>query len=420
MKGKIILALASIFAGTALFGSTFAASTWAVTDDAPTKTGKISGEKVEADTTTAYVTLEYGASTELTDVANLESGTIRYAGKVGLKATYTGAESYKGLLTVRLTQPEKSGEKLIDYLKVRVYDKEPTYDSDKIVSATAAETTTYITLDGTAETPVLSASRSLSMTNGSEKVVYFVVELDASAGVAAVLNAVKSDLVTLSVDWDHDTNGQTITESELVYYKPSVGENEDAYLYAWKGKAYNAEYPGVKMSKDADGYYYYEINTTLFDHFILSYGNGTEAGNTKAREADFAITELDGVNNYFNGTEWAKKPAADPTLVADYYVVGDMNSWLCNSAYALTEVENAKETEYKSAVLTLAAGAKLKVRTNSNEAEAHWYSSVSTWENCGFTIDNEGNVVVTAAGNYEVHFYPNSANNNCVTLQAQA
>ena len=53
MKGKKFLALASIFAGVALVGTTFAA--WAVTDNAGTKHIKVSGGKISADTTTTYV-----------------------------------------------------------------------------------------------------------------------------------------------------------------------------------------------------------------------------------------------------------------------------------------------------------------------------------------------------------------------------
>ena len=421
MKGKKILAFASIFAGVALVGTTFAASAWAVTDNAGTKTIKISGEKINSDTGTGYVTLEYGSHTELSDVANLVAGTKRYAGAAGLVATYTGAESYNGLLTLSMSQPAREGVRLIDYVKVYVYDTNVglVYDqSNKVVSAVPTATP-IITLNG-----AVSASRdgsvSISMPQ-TEKMVYFVVEMIAEGVDATVLGTIKSDVINVTVDWDHDTNNQTVATSKTVYYKPSGAKDGEVYCYAWKGKVPNAEYPGLPMTKEADGVYSYVINTTTFENFILSY-NDNDGVNHKAREADFEVTDVVGTDNYWNGTSWGKRPVADATLTADYYVVGDMavSGWACKPAYAMdkdsVEKDDATQDTYVITGVSFAAGQQIKVRNNSNNANEEWYSNVTTWDNCGFTISDGGNVVVTAAGTYTVRLYRNSNQNNHIVL----
>lgn len=424
MKSKKILALASIFAGVALVGGTFAA--WAVTDNANTKNIKISGEKINPDTGTSYVTLEYGEHTSVADVANLEAGTKRYAGTVGLVATYTGAEAYNGLLGLEMSQAARAGARLIDYLKVYVYDAAPTYDSTtKVVSGTSGNL--LLTLDGSAGTPVLSNTASIAMTSGTEKQVYFVVEMLSTAADATILNTIKSDIVNLAVDWNHDTTGQPVASSTTVYYKPTLSSGDKVYCYAWKDKTPNADWPGQEMTLESDGVYSYTINTTSFDKFILCYGQDDTY--TKARETDFAITEVVGANNYWNGTTWTTRPAADPTLTADYYIVGDMaaSDWGCNATYAMTEMtegadhtDDAGNNKYMATGVVFAAGQKIKIRNNSNRANEEWYSNVGTWEGCGFTLDLDGNVVVTAAGTYTVYLLRTSNYNNNILLTKTA
>jgi hypothetical protein len=406
MKGKKILALASIFAGVALVGTTFA--NWVVTDNAAAKTIKISGEKISGDTDEReYVTLSYGENTVIEDVSNLAANTVRYAGKVGLVATYTGAESYKGLLSVEMSQTnQRSGDNLIDYLKVEVLDKLPTYDGDKVISAKASGTTTLLSLDGTLTTPKLSASASISMTTEEETPVYIAVELVEAAEDALILNTIKSDVVTLTLNWDHDSNGQTIAQGTTVYYKPSGAKDGEVYVWAWGGKSANADdFPGVAMTKGEDGIYHYTIDEA-YDNFILSYNDNDGVNH---QTDDFETDDIQGANVYFNGTNWTTIPTG---LTAAYYLVGSFNGWDCAQAYALTESSTAGV--YEIANVSLTEGQKLKVRTGPTAAEEHWYGCDSTWDNCGFTIDGEKNVVVSTTGTYTVHFNPNGMNNNYI------
>lgn len=425
MKGKKFLALASIFAGVALVGTTFAA--WAVTDNAGTKHIKVSGGKISADTTTTYVTLDYGTHTALSDVANLEAGTKRFAGKAGLVATYSGATSYDGKLTLAMSTTATGTNKLLDFVKVYCYAAEPTYNSTtKIVSAVpSGANDLLITLDRSH----LSGSASITMTSDTEKLVYFVVEMtnsynNGTADVtidASILSSIKNDIVDVSVDWDHDeTTEQPIAHSTTVYYKPTLGTDDKVYCYAFKGTAANAEYPGLEMTNEGNGLYSYTINTDLYDKFILSYGHGQT--NTKARAEDFAVTEVVGTNNFYNGSTWTTKPVADTSLTADYYVVGSMaaSSWGCNSAFAMTKdttvKDDAQADTYKITGVSFAAGDKFKVRNNSNLASEEWYSNTSTWDGCGYTLDGEGNLVVSAAGTYTVQLYRTSNFNNHIVL----
>ena len=424
MKGKKLLALASIFAGAALVGATFAA--WAVTDNANTKKIQISGERINTDTGTSYVTLEYGESATLADVANLEQGTKRYAGAVNLVATYTGAESYNGLLKVSMDQTG-SGTRLIDYLTIKVFDVDPTtgtgaaYDSEsKIITSYPTSLTPILTITKT--TTEENRQKSIAMTSGTPKTVYFVVEMAAISDLATI-NAIKSHVVNTSIDWDHDPTGQTVASSTTVYYKPTIGEGDKVYCYAWKGKVPNADWPGIEMNLESDGVYSYVINTTNFDHFILCYGkDGTY---TKAQEADFLVSEVVGEDNFWDGDEWTTRPVADPTLTADYYVVGNFGTsgWACKADYAMTPDADTKDDDnnptYVKTGLALTAGQKLKVRNNSNNANEEWYTNVSVWGEL-FTLDDEGNVVISANGTYTVRLYKGSNQNNHIVLDKTA
>ena len=120
MKGKKLLALVALLAGSAIVGTTFAA--WAVTDNADPFGIKISPGSIASDTT-EFVTLSYGERT-YGNVENLAIGETQLAAKVNVIADTSEGHSYTGHFDLELTQEtvKEEGKKLLrDYLTVDVY-----------------------------------------------------------------------------------------------------------------------------------------------------------------------------------------------------------------------------------------------------------------------------------------------------------
>ena len=118
------------------------------------------------------------------------------------------------------------------------------------------------------------------------------------------------------------------------------------------------------------------------------------------KSADQAITsEIRQQTPSFNkdAATWGTKP--DASLTAAYYLKGSFNGWAASAEWALS-LEAGETDVYSIAGVNLPAGAKLKVW--ARQGQTQWYSSASTWDNCGFTIDGEGNIVVTEQGVYTV------------------
>ena len=124
-----------------------------------------------------------------------------------------------------------------------------------------------------------------------------------------------------------------------------------------------------------------------------------------ADNGNYIVPTLDG--------ETPEEPPVGPEdPVADgYYLAGSFSDWEAKAAYKLT-VDAVDANKYSISDVTFAAEEKLKVRTEANE----WISNAETWKNCGFTLDEEGNVVVTEAGTYDVDFYVVGDNNNHIVL----
>lgn len=101
----------------------------------------------------------------------------------------------------------------------------------------------------------------------------------------------------------------------------------------------------------------------------------------------------------------------EPEQEVVYYLVGTFNDWTEGKDYELTKVAEGPEGHY-SIQKELAKDAQLKIKSGDN-----WFGNESTWIDCGFTLV-DGNVNVTAAGTYLVHFYLNGENGNHIVLEA--
>lgn len=422
MKGKKILTLASLAMGVAIVGATFAA--WAVTDNADPFGIKVSPGKVGPDQT-QFVTLSYGSST-FANVDNLEAGVARLAGSVLLKAdTSDGTMFPYAVFDIELkdqsgTKPDGAA-KLVDLLNVDVYDVAITKDpvTGAAVIPDGAEPIGHIpTEDGK-----LKASVPVEIPHETGLPVYVVVSLDEDTD-AKTLEDIAKDVVYLQMDLNKAESGDYTTASKL-YINQAVGADESMYIYAWSDKNKNANWPGVEMEYDAAlEMWSYDLKTE-FTNVIFSIEK--EQGDQKVatwQTVDLLVDHAElatkpvftpGVTPDAEGKytgSWGKLP--DPDIVKGYYVVGDHigTGDFTPVKETLMTVDATNEKHYTKE-MTFVAGEKIKV---TNEKRTVWYSSVTPWDDCGFTIDEFGNLVVTAAGTYTVNLYLEGDGGNCLTL----
>lgn len=422
MKGKKILTLASLAMGVAIVGATFAA--WAVTDNADPFGIKVSPGKVGPDTT-QFVTLSYGGST-FANVDNLKAGEPRLAGSVVLKADTNDGEVFPyAVFDIKLidqTGAKAEGlAKLVNLLNVDVYNVAISKDSDgKAVIPDGATPIGHIpTKEGK-----LVSSIPVEIPSETGLPVYVVVSLDAETD-AKTLEEIASDVVYLEMNLNKAAEGDYTTASK-VYLRQAISSNEAMYCYAWSDNNKNAAWPGVEMTYEATmELWSYDLKTE-FTNVIFSIQNiEGEEPVTTWQTVDLTVDHAALVENpvftpgsagedgKYSGT-WGKLP--DPDIVKGYYVVGDKKGSWSPAKENLMTMEVGNEKHY-SIDLSLDANEKIKV---TNESKTVWYSSVSTWDDCGFTIDGEGNVVVTTAGNYTVNLYTEGDGGNCITLTPKA
>ena len=308
MKKKLLFLLGSILAGGALVGGTFAA--WAVTDNADPFSVQITPGTLDIGSDKS-VTLDWGTK-GLVNIEGLSMGDEMGPYEVGLRATTNDASGFTGNLSVSMSTTAVAAEKLIDYLHVNVYD-----------TANKANPALLTVPDGLAN---YSTSVDIDVNSGVEKKVYFFISLDA--GIAPVTyNAIKNDVVTLTVDWNKGSAIEVVTAH--TYYFNNSSSWTNVYAYAWKAAdgSSNAAWPGVKMNQAKDAIYSLAIGTD-FDRVVFN--NGLE-GNEEQKTADLT---LNNATPYWDGDSWEAAP--DVSADTEYYLVGTFNEWTTGSTYKLT------------------------------------------------------------------------------------
>lgn len=409
MKGKKLLTLLSIFAGAAVVGTTFAA--WAVTDNADPFGIKVTPGSSSEDNT-KMVTLSYGDQFMAENLTGLTAEKAKVAAKVGLKAT-TAGDTYTGKFTMTLEDlsgKEDTDVKLIDHLRVELYNQN---DAGVIeYNASSKEVITDLTEktpDGfiPTEGDLLTFSKSYAVPNGTEKIVYVLVKLEAGLS-PAVLDQIHNDHVRITMDWGKGSAEDA--EASRLYFTGTVGT--PYYAYAWTATgAKNHDWPGVLMVQDADsdpGVFAIDLGTQ-FTHVIFTDNNGYQTTDLELSNAIRANTPC------YNGSSWIAKPGKS-ALTADYYVIGSFNSWtLVDNQWAMTRDGETSKYTYNN--LVLQADATLKVRAKVTSEMSGWYSAVDYFgENIKAHVDGEGNIVVEEAGTYNVTFYTDGQNGNYVQL----
>ena len=101
-----------------------------------------------------------------------------------------------------------------------------------------------------------------------------------------------------------------------------------------------------------------------------------------------------------------------------YFLVGTFNNWQINNGYKFA-LEEGSADKYVLNDIQIAAQDELKVR-NPSLGDNGWYTNASPWDDCGFTLAENGNIIVSEAGKYTVEFYLNGENNNHVVLKKQS
>ena len=369
MKGKKIFLISSILAALGLVGGTFAA--WAVTDNANPFSVKITPGTLDVGSDKA-VTLDWGTK-GLVDIENLEMGQRKGPYEVGLKATTSDNSSFTGNLSVALTTTSVAETKLIDYLTVKVYE------------AAAGEGEAWLTVpDGSHD---YSITKDLIVSSGTEKKMYFFVEL-ASGINPTVYNSIKSDVVTLTVDWNKGSAIEEITSVTYYFNNPSGWGAPKAYAWKSADGSSNAEWPGIAMKQEKGTIYSVAI-PTAFDSVI--FGDGTN------QTADLTLPGLS--TPYYNGSAWAAAPDLSAETV--YYLVGTHSGWATGSAYQLVAATGTKDTfayTYKIENVSIAAGGELKVVSSENV----WYGESSN-------DNNAPNMTIGDAGSYDFFFNPSQS-----------
>ena len=296
MKRKSIILLSSILAGSLLVGGAFAV--YAVTDNADPLGINVTPGNLDEDKT-QYVTLNWGKSTGLAGVGQLEVGENRKVGVVGLQST----QKYSGVFTLTIedtTTAEKPNDAaaLFDYLNVYVYDGDydlvvpeggqPTDEKTALPwdgvspKATITKDTETTVISGTPARTVKKLSFNIEgSTSENGRPLSIFVNLDDSA--SPIYNQITKDKVYLEVDWAPQ-EGDEVTE-HVVYYVNSATHWENVYAYAWAGAKVNGAWPGVKMVKLYDDVY--QLNIPLGMEKII-FNNGL-SGDDERKTADISV-----------------------------------------------------------------------------------------------------------------------------------
>ena len=368
MKGKLLFLLGSLLAGGAIVGGTFAA--WAVTDNADPFSVQITPGTLDVGSDKS-VTLDWGTK-GLVNIEGLSMGDEMGPYEVGLKATTNDASGFTGSLSVSMATTSVAATKLIDYLHVNVYEA-----SDKAGGV-------FLTVpDGSSNYTI---ARDVPVTSGTEKKVYFFISLES--GIAPqTYNAIKDDVVTLTIDWNKGSGIEVVTA--YTYYFNNSSSWTNVYAYAWKDSdgSMNAAWPGIKMNQAKGAIYSLAIGAD-FDKVIFNDGSSNQT----------ADLDLAHATPYWDGDSWEAAP--DVSADVEYYLVGTFNEWTTGSAYKLTPAEGTANNgafsyTYKIENVNIPAGAELKIVSSENE----WFGETSK-EN------GAANMTIGDANHYDFFFNP--------------
>ena len=106
----------------------------------------------------------------------------------------------------------------------------------------------------------------------------------------------------------------------------------------------------------------------------------------------------------------AEKNGTEPVTDAEYFLKGDFNTWTASNEYKLTKVT---DNQYQLTGVEIQAGQAMKAYRPNPET---WFGVYEAYEDCGWTVGDENNCVVTAGGIYTVDLYLEAINDNHLAI----
>ena len=107
----------------------------------------------------------------------------------------------------------------------------------------------------------------------------------------------------------------------------------------------------------------------------------------------------------------APKSGTEPVQDAEYYLKGDFNSWAASNEYKFAKIS---DNQYQLTGVEIQAGEAMRAFRPNPEA---WYGVNEAYEDCGWTVGENGNCVVTAGGIYTVNLYLEALKDNHLTIE---
>ena len=415
IKKRTLILFGAGLAAVSLIGGTFAA--WAVTDNANPFGITIVPGDIATDQKD-LVTLSYGENTTYSNIDNLAKNTHRLGATVDLIADTSNSHAYTGKFhlefrdtTVRVDPEQK---KMTDYLTVDVFDNQIAFSNGELAAdayATATNQYNHQHLLGTLNknTENLQKDISIEVTDNVATRVQVCVSLgDVDA---STLEIIKHDTVSLYMDWEPVLNEGDV-ETSLIYLKTAA--DKKAFVYAWNGNGANAEYPGVRMKEEYDGYYSYGLSSE-YNNLLFVVFNSDDSQYNKSGDL-----ERDNEKNCYDWTLQEPTWVVDPqlnveltSLAKDYYLVGSFaaSNWCRKAGYGLTQTNDPNIYEITGIELT--AGDMIKIQSRNG---ANFFSNNVAGNN--FTLENGAgsNIVVSETDTYTIRLYVQHNEGNHVVL----
>ena len=380
MKRKSMILLSSIMAGALLVGGAFAL--YAVTDNADPFGINVTPGELSIDGETTFVTLEWGANTQLNNVTHIEVGENR---KVGVLELKTDEADYTGDLKIEIIDQTKgkspTDKNLKDYLDVYLYtgDQNLVTPLGKEVPTDLPAATPVATIEAGSEEYSTTYESALGRKTGVKYSIF--VTLNNSAN--PVYSQINEDVVFLRVDWS--TKAADVESGKVVYFDvPTAWGEGTPKVYAWNGSVSNGDFPGLAMNHYHDRVYYAEVSGAM-KNVIFSVGSSQTpdielSGATSATSMYHMTSETAG--------EWTALIAPE-----QYYLVGIIkgeDQWSVDSDTVVFAPNTINIGEYYYHNLELDAGDELK----AIDSVGNWYPA------------SGGNYVITEDGFYDIYFKP--------------
>ena len=371
MKRKLIILLSSILAGSLLVGGAFAA--YAVTDNAD-PFGFVATPGTYEEEGINYVTLEFGSTSALANIENVEAGKDYRAGIVSLKSTM----NYTGDFTVRLvdrttrTAAEEANKKLINYVTVGVYEgnvtpvSPATLPSSDLLRGSVGYGVEDHATSNTFALPGTAAGKEYS------------VFLSVSSDVGIYFSQMANDKVYVEVDWAPKA-GDESTSYPVYFERPNAWGtlNPKAYVYAWKEDPHkeNAVFPGVEMSHLRDGIYTAQIPNNLVN-LVFNAGDN----NDEHKTGDISLTGYNpstapylSYNSTSSKWEWGALPE-EQVLESSYSVKIGSGEYVAMSNKTDTDKTDGRLAEWQKQTNTVAIGNKLTFKAGEVEIGSTYLS----------------------------------------------